>query len=204
MPAAARAPRVTAAQAAGGAPKAAPAPALPPLPAGKPLSAPQVLRFERKGHVATRKLLSPAEAAPYADTLTAALASRRLDAYRHRVAVMCPPDAAARARLDTVEDARRVLREHASDTVGFLQVRPARSAWPAHVADTARRRWCSTCTAKAAPSAQLHARSWCEARALDNRARHAHALTTPRHRARCFRRRPAWPPWRRSCWACRA
>ena len=126
MPAAARAPRVAAAQAAaaGGAPRSAEAPALPPLPAGKPLSAPQVLRFERKGHVATRKLLSPAEAAPYAATLAAALASRRLDAYRHRVAVMCPPEAAARARLDTVEDARRTLREHAATDVGFLQARP--------------------------------------------------------------------------------
>jgi hypothetical protein len=204
MPAAARAPRVMAAQAAGGAPKAAPAPALPPLPAGKPLSAPQVLRFERKGHVATRKLLSPAEAAPYADTLTAALASRRLDAYRHRVAVMCPPDVAARARLDTVEDARRTLREHSADAVGFLQARPARARGL---------RTCLTPLGDAgvqpAPRKQRRRRRCARARgakpvSLSCRARYARALTTPRHHARCTRRRSAWPPWRRSCWACRA
>jgi hypothetical protein len=122
MAAAARPPRAAAANSAPVA-AATGSPPLPPLPAGKPLALPQLLRFERKGHVATRKLLTPAEAAPYAATLSDALASRRLDAFRHRVSVLCPPDAARAARISSVDDARRMLREHGAEDVGFLQAR---------------------------------------------------------------------------------
>jgi hypothetical protein len=111
------------------APQPAQAP-LPALPAGARLSAAQLLRFERKGHVATRRVLSPEELTPFVAPLTDALSAHRLDAYRHRVAVLCPRDVAtSAAALRSVEEARALLRRHAGggggsgdDDVGFLQV----------------------------------------------------------------------------------
>jgi hypothetical protein len=105
---------------------AAPARGLPPLPAGRAPSAQQLLRYERKGHLATRGLLSAAELAPFVAPLETALAAARLDAFRHRVSVLCAPAVAAQAqRARSVEEARALLAQHAHDDVGFLQARAA-------------------------------------------------------------------------------
>lgn len=87
---------------------------------GRPLSAAQLLRFERKGHVATRGLLSASELAPVVPLLQKALEQESLTAWRHRVSVLCPPHVDAQA-LRSVGEARRLLEHHGSDAVGFLQ-----------------------------------------------------------------------------------
>ncbi len=102
--------------------------ALPELREGPRLALPQLLRYERKGHVATRGVLAAAELSAFVAPLSDALAAHRLDAFRHRVAVLCPPAAARGARLDSVDAARRMLKTHGHDDAGFLQARPRDSA----------------------------------------------------------------------------
>ena len=102
--------------------KAAPT-AAHPLPAAPPLPAQQLLRFERKGHVAVRGLFTPAELEPLVQPLLAALRSHELDAWRQRVSVLVQPPPPP---VTTVAEAKRLLKEKAAEhPVGFLQVRAA-------------------------------------------------------------------------------
>ena len=97
--------------------------ATPALDAGRPVSAAQQLRFERKGHVCSRALFTPQEVATFVPRLTAALETERLAAFKQRVQVLCPPEVAQRAAsLTAVVQVQQLLRDHAQDAVGFLQV----------------------------------------------------------------------------------
>ena len=71
----------------------------------------------------TRGLFTPQEVQLFVPRLTAALEKERLAAFKQRVQVLCPPEVAERAAgLTTVAALQQLLRDHAQDAVGFLQV----------------------------------------------------------------------------------
>jgi hypothetical protein len=78
------------------------------------------LHYERDGHVCIRKAIDDAFACnPMVRALTTEIMSRRLEAYKHRVAVLCP---GVNARdVQSVDDAKSVLKKHSHEDVGFLQ-----------------------------------------------------------------------------------
>ena len=54
------------------------------------MSLQELLAYERKGHVCIRGVLSQDEARPMVSDLIRATKARQLDAYRHRISVLCP------------------------------------------------------------------------------------------------------------------
>ena len=80
----------------------------------------ECLHYERNGHVCIRKAIDDAFACnPMVRALTTEIMSRRLEAYQHRVAVLCP---GVNARdIQSVDDAKSALKKHSQEDVGFLQ-----------------------------------------------------------------------------------
>ena len=90
----------------------------------------ELLAYERKGHVCIRGVLSQDEARPMVSDLIRETKARQLDAYRHRISVLCPGvDADAVA---SEAEALDVLARGSEEEVGFLQTfnlhRPTRRA----------------------------------------------------------------------------
>ncbi|GAQ88817.1 hypothetical protein KFL_004610120 [Klebsormidium nitens] len=80
----------------------------------------QLLQFERTGHVLVRQLVPEEAMEECAEEIWAAAREQELEAYRHRVAVLCPGvDASS---VSNIEQALAVLAEHATDELGFLQM----------------------------------------------------------------------------------
>ena len=77
------------------------------------------LAFERKGHVCVRGVLSNDEAKGMVSELIRETKARQLEAYRHRIAVLCPDQDPTRVRDEA--EALDVLRKHSDEEVGFLQ-----------------------------------------------------------------------------------
>ena len=77
------------------------------------------LAFERKGHVCVRGVLRPDEASEMVAALIKETKARQLEAFRHRVSVLCPGFDAS--RVTTVAEAMEVLERHSTEEVGFLQ-----------------------------------------------------------------------------------
>ena len=77
------------------------------------------LAFERKGHVCVRGVLSNDEAKGMVSELIRETKARQLEAYRHRIAVLCPDQDPTRVQNEA--EALDVLRKHSDEEVGFLQ-----------------------------------------------------------------------------------
>ena len=77
------------------------------------------LAFERKGHACVRGVLTHEEAADMVSVLIRETNARTLEAYRHRVEVLCPRVDLASIR--SVDDARNALAAESEEDVGFLQ-----------------------------------------------------------------------------------
>jgi len=77
------------------------------------------LAFERKGHACVRGVLTHEEAAGMVSVLIRETNARTLEAYRHRVEVLCPRVDLASIR--SVDDARNALAAESEEDVGFLQ-----------------------------------------------------------------------------------
>lgn len=79
----------------------------------------EMLAYERKGHVCIRGVLSQDEARPMVSDLIRETKARQLDAYRHRISVLCPGvDADAVA---SEAEALDILARSSEEEVGFLQ-----------------------------------------------------------------------------------
>lgn len=79
----------------------------------------ETLRYEREGHTCIRNAVDAMDMIPMVRACTSEIMARRLEAYRHRVSVLCP-GVDANALLD-VEEAKRALTKHSQEEVGFLQ-----------------------------------------------------------------------------------
>lgn len=79
----------------------------------------ECLRYEREGHTCIRGAVDAMEMIPMVKALSGEIMSRRMEAYRHRVSVLCPQVDARELR--DVEDAKRALKKHSQEDVGFLQ-----------------------------------------------------------------------------------
>tara|TARA_B110000977_G_scaffold53398_1_gene72557 strand:+ start:27743 stop:29107 length:1365 start_codon:yes stop_codon:yes gene_type:complete len=77
------------------------------------------LHFERKGHVCVRDILSNDEAKGMVSDLIKETKARQLEAYRHRIAVLCPTQDPM--SVHTEQEALAVLKKHSDEEVGFLQ-----------------------------------------------------------------------------------
>lgn len=86
--------------------------------AANAFTAAQLLAFERKGHLTSRRLFSESELAPLVQPLLSQLQREELAAWRQRVSVLAPRAAQPRS----VGEAKALLAKHAGgETVGFLQ-----------------------------------------------------------------------------------
>jgi len=83
------------------------------------ISAAESLHYERNGHVCIRQAVDGFACNPMVRALTTEIMSRRLEAYRHRVAVLCP--SVNSKDIVTIDDAKRALKKHSKEDVGFLQ-----------------------------------------------------------------------------------
>ena len=79
----------------------------------------ETLRYEREGHTCVRNAVDAMDMIPMVRACTREIMARRLEAYRHRVSVLCPGVNAN--ALSDVEDAKRALKKHSQEEVGFLQ-----------------------------------------------------------------------------------
>ena len=77
------------------------------------------LHYEREGHVCIRRAVEGVEMIPMVKAVTGEIIARRLEAYRHRVSVLCPD--ARTTELKDVEECKRALKKHSQEDVGFLQ-----------------------------------------------------------------------------------
>ena len=79
------------------------------------------LQFERKGHVCIRAILTHDEAKKMVTDLIKETKLRQLEAYRHRISVLCPGFGGDPMDVNSEADALEVLRKHSDEEVGFLQ-----------------------------------------------------------------------------------
>lgn len=73
------------------------------------LATEQLLRFERQGHISVPQLFDRDEMTALAGSVTEAAKRERLNAYRHRVAVLCP--GVDPFSLHSIADAEAVIRQ---------------------------------------------------------------------------------------------
>jgi len=84
------------------------------------VSAEEALQYERNGHVCIRGAVSPpTDMNPMVKAVSGEIMARRLEAYKHRVSVLCPGVGAE--AVTSVEEARKILKKHSKEDVGFLQ-----------------------------------------------------------------------------------
>lgn len=79
----------------------------------------QLLDFERQGHLCARAFLNPQELSSLEACVTEAAESQKLNAYRHRVAVLCP--GVDPFSVTTIQEAQNIIRLKGTDELGFLQ-----------------------------------------------------------------------------------
>lgn len=77
------------------------------------------LAFERKGHVCIRGILTQDEATEMVSGLIKETKARQLEAFRHRVSVLCP--GYDPSLVNSPADAMAILEAHSDEEVGFLQ-----------------------------------------------------------------------------------
>jgi hypothetical protein len=95
----------------------------PQLDAAAPLTSVQLLRYERRGHLCSRRLFTSEELQFFVPHLTALLENQRFEAFKHRLEVLCPPEVLAQQPpVTSIAQAKRLLQQHATELVGFLQV----------------------------------------------------------------------------------
>ncbi|KAG0615216.1 hypothetical protein M758_5G024000 [Ceratodon purpureus] len=83
------------------------------------LGSEQLLKFEREGHVCVRGLFDEEEMGALAAAVSGGASREKLNAYRHRVAVLCP--GVDPFSLHSVAEAEAVIRQQGTDELGFLQ-----------------------------------------------------------------------------------
>ena len=86
---------------------------------GRATTLEEQLRYEREGHVCIRSAVGGMEMNPMVKAVTQEIMARRLEAYRHRVSVLCPGVNAG--ELQDIEECKRALKKHSQEDVGFLQ-----------------------------------------------------------------------------------
>jgi hypothetical protein len=79
----------------------------------------QLLDFERQGHLCARAFFNPQELSSLEACVTEAAESQKLNAYRHRVAVLCP--GVDPFSVKTIQEAQNIIRLKGTDELGFLQ-----------------------------------------------------------------------------------